>query len=180
MLSVRRTISGRWPDVDLSLGILRGLSHPFYQSRRRRFPYPSLTRLLSSLDWPQEVEPLDDHPHDSSPGWSDNVQGVAHDDHRWFITQEDRLRAFPLEHDLARDIREDHPGAGVSRVGIPSSLREMGYDHFGDLDYFEGHLYVPIEHSEKELPGRVVLFDAQSLRAVSSGPGCLVSASDGD
>lgn len=175
-LSVQQAIRRRFPDADLSDGIRRGLSHPFYRSGRGRFPFSSVRRWMESLAWPDRVEYLGNHPHDSSTGWSDNLQGVTHDEQHWYITQQDRLWKFPVGHDLAAEIDEDDPGRGITSVGIPEALQDQHYDHFGDLDHRAGLLYVPVEGSwpfplfERKIPGRIALFDAHTLRFLAVSP----------
>ena len=86
------------------------------------------------------------------------MQGVALTDDWWFITQVDRLWRFPLRADLT------DPGAPHSArsAGIPLE----GIDHFGDCDYWEGHLYVAMEGTN---PARIGVFDA-NLDFVGSAP----------
>lgn len=80
--------------------------------------------------------------------WSNEVQGLAHDDSNWFITQPKRLWKIPLTSDL----NSDTPVDSIS-VSMPEAL--AGYDHFGDLDYFSffsfwNYLFVPVTGSGKQ------------------------------
>jgi hypothetical protein len=89
---------------------------------------------------------IGEHPDDEDdPDWTDNVQGVAHDDDHWFFTTTDLLLKFPVGFDLATTIDADDPPAGVQIVGIPQALTDLGYFHFGDLDQVGGFLLMPIE-----------------------------------
>lgn len=45
---------------------------------------------------------------------------------------------------------------------LPDSFRKKGYDHIGDLSYYNGMLYCPVEDRAEQFP-LVLLFDAESL-----------------
>lgn len=145
---------------DTLAGGLRS-QHPFYTAdteifpqglRDAAFPYKTVRRLIRSLDWPQ-LRPPFDHPGGGTPGWSEVVQGVAHDADHWYFSQEHQLWRFPVTHDLDDDV-DDKP---FKRTGIPAELSRMfgmlrvGYDHFGDLDFFDGRLHVPLEGMQPPL-----------------------------
>ena len=90
------------------------------------------------------------YPHDTQPGYHVEVQGVAHDQDHWYITQQDALWKIPVEFDL-----DDLPDSDLIRVkGIVdvSAICSLGYDHFGDLDYYNfngsGYLVIPIEDTD--------------------------------
>jgi len=101
---------------------------------------------------------LGDYPHGASPGWHEDVQGLTHDENYWYITQSDAddsnkaersLWKIPVEHDLAKSAT---PGVnGVERVIIDDipELAGQGYNHWGDLDYYQyegvGYLFLPME-----------------------------------
>ena len=78
-----------------------------------------------------------EYPYDSSPGYSHKLQGVAHDSSHWYMTNRAKLWKIPAHRDLGV------PESWSKSARIPSQLR--GYDHFGDLDYHDGRLYVPLE-----------------------------------
>ena len=89
---------------------------------------------------------LDNYPSHRNTGWHENVQGIAHDDNHWFITQTDTIWKIPVGHDL-----------NVSPSGAPGVVqRTLGdypalsaYNHLGDIVHFEyggiGYLVVPLE-----------------------------------
>jgi hypothetical protein len=88
---------------------------------------------------------LGDYPGDEEPDWSDNVQGVTHDQDNWYITQTQRLWRIPVGLDL-EDVTTSSPGVAyldMSSTELPS----LGYNHIGDLDYSQGYLFVPLEGS---------------------------------
>lgn len=103
---------------------------------------------------------LSDYPKNRNNGWHSNVQGATHDDDYWYITQQYRLWKFPISHDLNESVDGGEPG--VSYV----DLDELGlsrYDHFGDLDHYDGKLYVPLEDLSGDATPAVGTFDARDL-----------------
>lgn len=80
-----------------------------------------------------------EYPFKSSPGYTHKLQGVAHDSSHWYMTNRAMLRKIPVQRDLGA------PGASSISVGIPRQL--AAYNHMGDLDYYDGRLYVPLEGS---------------------------------
>ena len=103
---------------------------------------------------------LGDYPQDRENGWSDKLQGVAHDHRHWFFTQKGRLWRFPDSLDLRESIERPDPARGILRVGIPRELSAKGYDHFGDLDHHRGLLLVPLEGAR---PPVIAVFRAHDL-----------------
>ena len=98
---------------------------------------------------------LGNYPSDRQNGWSDNLQGVGHDQNNWFFTQKKRLWKFPLTHDLNKYVSLDKLPSGVQSVKIPSILSNQGYNHFGDLVQYKGFLLIPLE-AEHETTGKVL------------------------
>ena len=126
---------------------------------------------------------LGQHPKDRQNGWSDGLQGVAHDQNNWFFTQKKRLWKFPINHDLNKKIDLYYPSmpnthirkekplpAGVKTITIPESLKRGGYDHFGDLVQHKGYLFIPLEAEDgknKQKP-LLAVFRASNLAFVGS------------
>lgn len=108
---------------------------------------------------------IGDYPKNRENGWSNELQGVAHDDNNWFFTQKMALWKFPIGHDLNRKQTKADPGSGILKVGIPRTLR--GYDHFGDLDLVDGYLLVPMTGKQ---PPILAVFRASDLSFVDSAP----------
>ncbi|MEX2494292.1 MAG: hypothetical protein WD425_21340 [Nitrospirales bacterium] len=119
-------------------------------------------------------------PSHRNNGWSDALQGVANDDKHWFFTQVGRLWKFPISHDLNTKVYKPDSPKGILAVSIPKTLRDKGYNHFGDLDYFDGYLFIPLEGNNID-PGnfytppkkvritpRVAVFRASTLSYVGS------------
>lgn len=190
ILSLREAWRQRYGDVDLRAG-LRTNVHPFYTAvsdslpastlpqRQRAFPCRSLRNFIEALAWPRSFVPTRatsyDYPRNKGSGWTDKLQGVTHDDQHWYFTQQDRLWKIPVTHDLHADLGD------FASVGIPIP----GYIHFGDIDFFNGHIYVPLEGDGQ--PATVVVFN-QSLQYKKSallsaqggsGPWCAINPVNG-
>ncbi len=58
---------------------------------------------------------LGDYPANPEVNWPQDVQGIAHDDINWFITQKSTINQIPL----TQDCNVDHHGLSV---GIPPEL----------------------------------------------------------
>ena len=94
---------------------------------------------------------LNDYPAGTSPWpqpWGVQVQGLAHDQDNWFITQtgfddDPGIWKIPLSHDLDGEATPGEDGIAVTYRSHWPQL--SGYEHFGDLDYSEGYLFVPVE-----------------------------------
>lgn len=78
--------------------------------------------------------------------WSDDVQGVAHDDNSWFITQTEVLWRIPVERDL-RTVSSSDPN--VIRRPLSAYPALAGYHHTGDPVVYKydgvNYLLVPLE-----------------------------------
>ncbi len=188
-LSLRSVVESMNPlAVPLLQGGLRhALLHPFYRAHPQRCPYRGVRDWLREMQWPTAFSFVNDYPSEASPGWSNNIQGVTHDYDHWYFTQADEyLWRIPVGRDLAEPI----VAGELAGTPIPAPLRLLGYDHFGDLDYHEGYLYVPLEANEAEVPQppRVCVFEARSLAFVGSAvltgqhdaPWCAVHPETGD
>ncbi len=169
--SVRQRLAGSFPGAAPAEGILGGLArqHPFY--RQHPWALPVRNRSLRALCEPRPVpqyQYLGNHPKDRENGWSENLQGVTHDDRFWYFSQVGKLWRFPRGHNLnigVGEIRSEWAARGILRVEMPGDLKAQGYNHYGDLDWFEGHLYVPLEGTT---PRKIVLVDAATLTVLST------------
>jgi hypothetical protein len=92
---------------------------------------------------------LGDYPKDEELPWSENVQGVAHDDGHWFFTNQDSLIKLPADFPLHEDPDFDNPTADLRRRQLDDSayeqLEDRGINHFGDIDYYGGFIFAPLE-----------------------------------
>jgi hypothetical protein len=103
---------------------------------------------------------LGDYPSELNSNWSDETQGISHDMTHWYISQKPRIWKVPVSHDLNQSFN------GLLSAEIPQILKTQGANHFGDLDYFQGELYVPLEGMP--IP-HVVVFDANDFRVEGWG-----------
>ena len=186
-LSVRSSVSAVFPSVELGNGLRQSLLHPFYTAHPKSCPFPGVRGWLTELQWPSTLTFINDYPADATPGWSNNVQGVAHDGNHWYFVQQDEfIWKIPITRDLGAPVAFDPPHG----VPMPAALALLGYDHMGDPDVFEDHLYVPLEANEADVPQppRICLFDANSLafrgsailNAQGGVPWCAVHPVTGD
>lgn len=113
--------------------------------------YQGLPSLLATPDHPHEVE---------YPGTDEN-QGVASTATHWVFTnnvgeplaQGPTLVKIPLDADLGQGAT----WTGALTQDMPGTLQTLGYDHYGDPDVHDGHIYVPVEGPG--LPGAFAQFD---------------------
>jgi hypothetical protein len=141
------------------------------------------TVIRSNLTWncsqcPHAHIYINNYPKDRETGWSENLQGVTHDERNWFFTQDAKLWKFPVEYDLNRktslppivSIKDAHKflPTGVKLVGVPDQIK--GYNHFGDLDYYQGYLFAPIYKKDSKKTPYIAVFQASDLTYVSSAP----------
>src|SRR5690242_2690891 len=104
---------------------------------------------------------LSDYPSDEQTGWSDNLQGVSHDEENWFITENEKLWKINAMADL-KTINEADAAQGIFNRPIPDALKD--YNHMGDLDHYNGHLFVPMEqHDGTPQIARIACFNAADL-----------------
>jgi hypothetical protein len=98
----------------------------------------------------------------------------------WYISRDLKIWKVPVGHDL------NHSFNGLLMAEIPNELKNLGANHFGDLDHFQGELFVPLEGMQKPF---VVVLDAMSLHPKGWAPlnnqgtnnvsWCAINPSDG-
>jgi hypothetical protein len=117
---------------------------------------------------------LGDYPKDRETGWSDDIQGVTHDADNWFIAQTKLLWKFPVGHDLNRRVTAADPARGILRVGVPKEMASLGYNHFGDIDWYRNYVFVPVTGNvvaqfpgdNRKLPAAIAVFRGSNLSFV--------------
>ena len=138
------------------------------------------------------LEFINDYPRNRETGWSDECQGITHDEGNWYISQKTRLWKFPIAtHDLNEGVSlikkiadPQHPrleetllnaklgtadlAKGIRCAAIPRELWDRGYNHFGDIDYYQGYILGPLEHKDFSQPPLIAVFDAATLTYRSS------------
>ena len=63
------------------------------------------------------------------------IQGIAHSDKFWFISTRDAIYKMPRE-DMGKVL------AKANRAELLLQVREGFYNHFGDISYYQGRLYI--------------------------------------
>jgi hypothetical protein len=80
------------------------------------------------------------------------------------------LWKFPVGHDLNRTVTAADPARGILRVGVPSAMASLGYDHFGDIDWYRNYVFVPVtgtdKTTKKRLPAAIAVFHGSNLSFV--------------
>lgn len=100
---------------------------------------------------------IGEYPKNRENGWSDEAQGVCHDDSNWFFTQKGKLWKFPVGHDLDSQIEEsDIDGKNII-------CNHYGY-HLGDIDYHNGYIFVPVTEDDKPY---IAVFSAEDLSYIT-------------
>lgn len=105
------------------------------------------------------------YPNGETP-WSNDAQGVAHDDNNWFITTTHGLYKIPVGLDLDT-VSASSPGVLTRNLSFPDlpDIYILGYHHFGDPVVYracdEDYLLVPIEG--QGIPGAIALFRCSDL-----------------
>src|SRR5262249_37591468 len=69
--------------------------------------------------------------------WAFDAQGLAHDNTSWYVTQKDAINKYDIGADLSTSPKK--------RIFIPWQLSQRGCDHFGDPDFANSYLLVPVE-----------------------------------
>ena len=103
-----------------------------------------------------------DFPSDRSFSWSEEVQGITHDEHNWYISQQNALWRIPAELNLNLSFSGAEKSLGIDRIQIPAPLLAQGYYHMGDIDYYQGYIYVPVEGRHR--PYKLLKVDAVTMQ----------------
>jgi hypothetical protein len=122
--------------------------------------------------WPQRCEFIADFPSDRENGFSDELQGVTHDDTHWYFAQKLRLLRIPVGHDLSTHLSEAPAGIVLVSPSVPGLLPPHleDFTHLGDLDFSDGKLYVAAEPETTAQVPRIVVFDAETLTCIADAP----------
>lgn len=93
----------------------------------------------------------------ANTGWSEEFQGLSHDANYWYFSNKTAVMKF------------NRQTQKLTQAGIPGELANQGYDHYGDCDFYNGHLYVPLEGLAHNLDPLIVVFNSH-LQRVRQGP----------
>ena len=99
---------------------------------------------------------LEQWPRGTQNGWSEKLQGVCHDKDNWFFTQNGILWKFPVTHRLDNKVTSANPEKGILR-------NKFGW-HLGDLDYYNGYLFIPVTDNG---PPYMAVFSAKDLSFIT-------------
>jgi hypothetical protein len=152
----------------------------------------TLAAAAVTLAWPDHalaedicppVDFLGDYPGNEGGEelpYSDNGQGVAHDDGHWFFTDTTSLLKLPQNFPLQFDPDFDSSPNGELRRDLDDDayeeLSDLGINHFGDIDHYGGFIFAPLEKpvtfdfDDFEIdPARayIAVFDPSDLRLIS-------------
>lgn len=94
-------------------------------------------------------------PKDREHGWSEELQGVCHDDNNWFFTQDGKLWKFPITHRIGDKVTSENKAKGI--------LRNKYGHHLGDFDCCNGYLFIPVTGDGKPY---IAVFSANDLSFV--------------
>jgi hypothetical protein len=86
---------------------------------------------------------LGNYPNDRENFWSHEANGIAHDEENWFISQNEPARIIKVP--FTYDLNEQNAPPGALTASLPQHLKDVGYQHFGDIDQFKGMLFVPVD-----------------------------------
>jgi hypothetical protein len=114
-------------------------------------------------------------PSDRENFWTTEAQGIAHDSWGWYVTHNPDLYVNP--NSKARwpelfgipfyvNLATDFYSGCCKRALLPRDLLARGYNHFGDLDHYDGYLFIPVEGGG--LPPIVAVYRASDLSFVTS------------
>lgn len=107
---------------------------------------------------------IGDYPDGKKTGWERNVQGICHDDKNWYISQTGELWKIPVTHDLDKKIDKNNlPNGYLHRNNSETSLKESKYNHYGDIDFYQNYLFVPITSEEDNVKPAIAVFEAETL-----------------
>lgn len=109
---------------------------------------------------------LENYPNNRDGGWTTRLQGIANDNTHWFFSQKKRIWRVPVQYSLQKinKMGDQKKWPSVVQTSMPKVLDKLGYDHFGDLDYARGYLFVPTE-GKKNKPV-IAVFEPDTLQFI--------------
>lgn len=111
---------------------------------------------------------LGDYPRSVRTAWSDEAQGITHDERHWFLATRRALWKIPVSTDLAASL---DGRAGVLRAELPEALAARGFDHIGDISWYAhagtGVVCAPVDGGPA---AELAFFRAADLAYLGSAP----------
>jgi hypothetical protein len=179
------SLFSRFPNFDANSGFKRAM-HKFHKDN-------PISLSIRSIRWPHSADWIaPDFPRNRTTHLAYNIQGIAHDNNNWFFTNyfepeailgftnilwvdgrstkiKGRRRSFlwkisssvSLNHGFSIEERDNN----ITSVEMPTDLLDESYWHYGDLDYYNGYLFVPVEGVT---PGKIALHRGEDLHYIGS------------
>lgn len=100
----------------------------------------------------KDIKYLGNYPKNKKATWTHRLQGIAHSDTDWLLTQKKTLWKVPVDINLQKTKKLNsgkNKLPGVRKVKMPQVLKNKKYDHFGDLDCERGYIFIPVEGGNK-------------------------------
>lgn len=91
---------------------------------------------------------LGDAPSFTRTNYTSKIQGISNNKDYWFFTQLTKIKKIPVGYDLTKDANNSSDSR-IKTAWMPKILSNLGYDHFGDPDNFNGYLFVPVQTPPK-------------------------------
>ncbi len=174
-VSLRETLQRAYPGMSLAAGIRGGLLHRFWREHPGMGPYRSLRAIAEGVRFPSSATFVGDDPSAATTDWSTEAQGVSHDGESWYFSSARYLLKIASNGDIAgtsvwaapnydltpgiRLVYRHKSQFGGSLFDVPLMCMVYppefpdilkGMQHFGDLDFNGGLVYVPV--TEPGLP----------------------------
>jgi len=91
---------------------------------------------------------LGDVPSFTRINYTSKIQGISNNKDYWFFTQLTKIKKIPVGYDLTKDANNSSDSR-IKTAWMPQFLSNLGYNHFGDPDNFNGYLFVPVQTPEE-------------------------------
>ncbi|MBN2444661.1 MAG: hypothetical protein JXJ04_25120 [Spirochaetales bacterium] len=122
----------------------------FYRASSNYYPAPKTH--------PSNHKYLGNYPKNRENSLSKNIQGVTHDESNWFITKTSEVWKIPVTYDLKQVNSLD------SANGLRRNREKIdGINHYGDISYYNGHVFIPGYKSGSSDPSYILVFRASDL-----------------
>jgi len=70
--------------------------------------------------------------------WARQARGITHDAQNWYFSQRDNIYKVSVKRWVGDSGHE-------AVTNIPTTLKDLKYNRFGDIDYFDGLIYAPLQ-----------------------------------
>ena len=111
-------------------------SFPLYRWLAKDKDDGKIERTISAGKDMPHYDYIGNYPKDRENGWSEELNGVCHDDSNWYFTQNGNIWKFPVGHNLNNYVSGENSAKGIFKY-------KYGH-HLGDIDCYNGYLFVPV------------------------------------